>query len=246
MISKLEAIKILDDFFEMEYNVDPLYSTNLKAHRLYISENDFFWRLIQSAEEDKYKKEGNIGGIGGGSYFIDKDDGEIYAIGSSPFFNWQEEFNKFKMGEKSEIEWNPKKITYINCEIVNQLHLEYEEIRLKCKYLEKEKVVRDFLLKNKSELIMGLNPKLINKPFESDEGELIVGIKGRPNFQNINLVQKKFTGGLQNYTSTLWDLKKWLRVNGKKVTNNYWIEIEEREFGKEFNNWELKLNLEYQ
>ena len=43
MITKEKAIQILDDYFEVEYNIDPLYTTKLKAHRLYIYEEEEYW-----------------------------------------------------------------------------------------------------------------------------------------------------------------------------------------------------------
>jgi hypothetical protein len=245
MISKEEAIKILDNYIELEHNVDPLSSTILKAHRLFVSENHFYWRLIQSAEGDIYKENGFEGNIGGGVFFIDKDNGEIFGIGSPVLFDWEEEFNKFKRGENSEIEWKPLINTYLDCEIVNQLNIKFEQISLRCKYSEKEKSVRDFLIKKKNEIKDNLNPILINKAFDSDEGELILGINGEAQTLNINLIQKNFVGGLKNYTAALRDVKKWVRVNGRKLTDNYWIEIEEREFEKEFSDWELKFNMEF-
>ena len=244
MISKEEAINILDDFLENEYNVDSIYSHNLKAHRIFIDEKELYWRLVQSDAKDINKEEGNIGGFGGGVYFVDKNNGEIFETGS-PFYNYDEEFTKFKRGEKSQIKWTPKKIGYLSCEIKNQFKIDYLEIKLKCKYSEKEKAVREFFQNRKGEIEHNLNPKLINKAFDLDEGELILGLKGNIQEQKINLIQKQFTGGLDNFRATLWNLKKWVRINNKKVTDNYWIEIEERDFDKEFDTWNLKLNLEF-
>ena len=70
MTPKEEAIRILDNYLNLEYNVDPIHSCKLKAHRIFIDEGELFWRLVQSDEKDIYKEEGNIGGVGGGSMSI--------------------------------------------------------------------------------------------------------------------------------------------------------------------------------
>ncbi|MBK8565525.1 MAG: hypothetical protein IPN76_19810 [Saprospiraceae bacterium] len=246
MISKEKAIQILDEFLDLEYNADRFYSTRVKTHRLYVTEKEFFWGLIQSAEEDIYKKEGNIGGIGGGPYFIDKQTGEIFPTGSYVLHDWEQEFIKYKRGEKSNIDWQPKRVTYLECKHESHFKIIFQEITLKCNYLEKEKAIWDFFKINKNEVQKNFNPILINKAFEADEGELILGIKGDFQKHKINLIQKEFTGGLGYFSSTLRDLKKWIRVNGKKLTDNYWIEIRERDFDKEFKNWQLRLNLEFE
>jgi len=243
MISKIEAIEILDEYLNLEYNVDPMYPYKLKTHRIYIEEKDLYWRLTQSDENDINKKEGNIGGIGGGTYFVDKENGEIFMIGS-PFYNYEEEFTKYKSGKKSQLSWTPKTINYTNCKFENQFQINFEEINLKCKYSEKEKAVKEFFQNRKSEIRNDLNPKLINKAFEYDEGELVIGLRGNNMEQRIEIIYKQFIGGLNNFGTTLFDLKKWARVNNKKVTDNYWIEIEERNFDKEFKNWNLRLNME--
>ena len=245
MISKEGAIDILDKYFELGCNIDPLHSIKLKPHRLYIEEKDLFWILVQCAEEDILKKEGNIGGIGGGVYYIDKENGEIFAIGSAPFYNWELEFINFKKGLHTEISWAPLKNSYLECKSENTFKIEFEEVKIKCNYLEKEKAVRDYFQKNHSSIHLDFNPKLINKAFDSVEGELILGINGMMQNQSTNLVVKQFKGGLSEFSPTLWDLKKWLRINNKKGTDNYWIEIQERNFEEQFDKWQLKLNMEY-
>ena len=246
MTPKEEAIRILDNYLNLEYNVDPMHSCKLKAHRIFIDEGELFWRLVQSDEKDIYKEEGNIGGVGGGSYVIAKDDGEIFELGSSSLFHdWQSDFIKFKRSEKSEINWKPKKITYQNCRIEVHPKIKFEEVKIKCKVSEKEKAVKEFFQRNNLLQKNGINPKLINKAFDLEEGELIVGINGEYQKEKINIAYKDFSGGLNNFQPTLWDLKKWARVNNKKGVDNYWIEIVERDFEKPFSNWNLKLNMEF-
>jgi hypothetical protein len=243
-MTKEKAIQIMNEFLEANYNVDPMYSGKRKTHQIFIEENEFYWRLVSSEESDINKTEGNIGGVGGGSFFLDKENGNIYEIGS-PIFNWEEEFIKFKKGKKSEIDWKPKKNTYLNCKVETLPKIKFEEVKIRCKVSEKEKATKEFFQEKYLKQENQINPKLINRAFDLEEGELIVGINGKPQKEKINIVQKDFIGGLKNYQSALWDLKKWARVNNKKGVDNYWIEIMERDFEKPFSNWNLKLNMEF-
>jgi len=245
MITKENAIQILDNYFDLQYNVEPSNKTTVRAHRILVDEKEIFWILGASTEEDMYNKDGSYGGLGGGVYFIDKENEEIYEIGSAPTINWEEEFNKFKRGEDSEIKWIPRTITYTNCITVKQPEVIYQYDKISCKYFEKEKAVQEYLLNNKSLVDSELNPTIIDKPFELEVGEIMIGINGKIQEKELDIIQQSISGGLENFRAALWDIKKWLRINNKKSSDNYWIEIYERDFEKDSKTWDLKLNMEY-
>ena len=117
MIDKDKAIQILDEYLNIEYNLDPMYSISQRSNRVYNKENKYCWMIWACREEDIWKSNFD-GGIGIGPYYIDKITGDLYQTGSQPLINWEEEFILFKLGQVSKLDWIPLKSSYIESLII--------------------------------------------------------------------------------------------------------------------------------
>ena len=84
------------------------------------------------------------------------------------------------------------------------------------------------------------------KPFDSDPGKIKMGIELKSSDATMNVISKRFNGLLEDSSSILLLLKKYLRVNNYKSTGNYWIEVEKFNMTNDYINWIFEYKLEYQ
>jgi|JI10StandDraft_1071094.scaffolds.fasta_scaffold152302_2 hypothetical protein len=242
MLSKNEAIDILEDFFHHRYNIDPIYNKIIKAHVLTISEFEYCWVIHQCNENERNLKT-REGYIGGGTYFIDKETGKIYAIGSGRN-NWEENFINFKQGQPSSINWEEEINYYVNCQVINDFKFFFQEIKLSCKFDEKDDAIHKYFNANGYLSQSNYPPSIINKQFEYEYGELILLMNERQLSEQVQVIYLDFEGGFNNYSKMMWELKKFTRVHKVKEVGNNWISVFEKDYKKPFKEWSLRLNME--
>lgn len=245
MISKKEAIEILEDYLHHEFAVDPIHNySKRKANLPSIRENDFCWLILDCKEEDVNKIEIE-GTIGGGPYFIDKTNGNIYSTGSAPL-NWEQDFINFKLNKETQINWVAKKNSYLACKTDEEFKVEYREVEVRCKFDEKDRAVESFFKNytNKSSFI--IPPVIINKPFHTEEGVVIIGLDGARLKESIKIAFLNFKDGigLDNYNKAVWDLKKFLRVSNIVAEDDLWVSVTETNLEQPIESWNLNLCVE--
>ncbi len=249
MIELEESIQILENYFELEFNSDPIHR-NIKVHRIHYYEGEYWWVLGECPEGKEYIK-GSSGKIGGGSYYVTKDEGKIYALGILYEKKWEEEYKKYKEGLRSTINFEPIEIEYTNCKLIEQkeniLKYDIEEITYKNRKEETLIILRNILngqtISNKKLRFKYLPEDGIKsglKIWKNKEDES----KGKSISSYEKCISLKFTGGYDKIDHTLSNLKKWTRVNKYKSTDNYWIEVNEENLKKEFSKWNLEMYLE--
>ncbi|PHI18191.1 hypothetical protein CEQ90_19220 [Lewinellaceae bacterium SD302] len=245
MITQEKAISILDDYLHHMYNVDPLQKLNVKAHRLYVSEFNGYWQLQMSSIQN-YDKivEGPSEWVGGGTYFLDKNSGEIYEIGSSPFYNWHQEFENFKKGVKSQINWEPKVNNYINCRVEDRLRLYRKMESLQCKYDNRDSQLEKYFRRSQDKIDIGDRYFTFRRiAFESNAGEIPVSFNAELTDKTKRVVIQNFDGGLDGFSVALNEAKKFCRVNGLQLTDNYYAIIIDSNLSKPINDWECQLEM---
>jgi len=244
MISKNKAIEILEDYLYYEFAVDPLCDIVMKAHIASINENKYCWVISECNEKERDEKMMS-GTIGGGPYFIDKEDGRIYGTGSAPL-NWMGNFINYKEGKKSHIDWKEKKHLFLNSKQATIARISYEKKKITCRFDSKNKALELFF----KSISIPMNtefPMLIeNKPFGLEEGELVIGLNGVKLDKKVKIVYLDFRGGIEifHYNNILRELKKYCRINKFKEINKIWITVLEKNLNQPFKNWLLRLNLE--
>lgn len=251
MISKEEAIEILDHYLHLAYGVDPL-KDNFKADRVFFSQNEYAWRIGRCVEGEEYNETGRTPFIGGGVYYITKENGAIYAIGSNPGVDWNREFIRFMKGISTIVKWNPLGLSYLECRVAEMEDYEFGTTQKKVNYETRSAETKDYLLtlleKNKPENT--LKPKIRYQPIDGIKSLITISNIGNPSAADLNngttkrVVEKAFIGGYEGMEKAILDVKKWIRVNGKKGVGNYWMELDEDELERPFHMWKMKLIME--
>ncbi len=236
-----EAIEILEDYLHFSHNVDPLFQDQIGVSRIYHWEKEHFWQLVQcrKGKVNSHDIEPSIGG----AYIVDKQDGKIYMIGSSPVYDWEMEFTKFKMQQNSQIDWIPFRNEYQECKLANQKQHLYQHEYFECHVDERESKIKEFV---NAKFQKGLETCLIKfKPFEMEIGQVEIRTPIKPLDSEISVVSKLFNGSLANSSKTLNQLRKYIRINKLKLTDNYWIEINQTQKDKSYIEWQFEYKLEY-
>lgn len=236
-----EAIEILEEYLHFSHNVDPLYNYQIGVSRIHHSEKEHYWQLVQCKKEEINNKEiePNIGG----DFIVDKQDGNIYMIGSSPLYDWEKEFTKFKLQVNSQINWKIFKNEYLDCQLSIENQKLHHSDYIKCHINERENKIESFIntkFEEGHEICL-----IVFKPFEKDFGQVEVRNPVNLNDAEICVVSKTFIGPLVNSSNILNQLKKYLRVNNLKLTDNYWIEISKSQINKNYIDWEFEYKMEY-
>jgi hypothetical protein len=244
MISKNRAIDILDKYLYYHYNVDPLESIEVKAHRLYVKEYDLYWNLIMSSVHNYDKLiDGPSEWVGGGTFFIGKEHGLIYPIGSSPWYDWHEEYKKFRNGIGSELKWTPLTNEYLKCETINCRVVQHDLHLLECQYSEENTKLENFFrskIKRNSE---NNYPIFKRVAFATDTGNIPVAVRGQLQEDYIRVVVMNFNGGLSGYSLALRAIKKYCRVNRLKYSDEFHANILETDLSKPFDDWNCQLEM---
>ena len=235
-----ESIKILEHYLHLDVNIDPLFEEELGVSRIYNTERKYYWELV-ICKKEKINSD-DIDPPIGGTYIVDKENGDIYTIGSSPYIDWEKEFNNFKESRESQIHWKPNQHDYLSCRLETLPKYNYLVESIECSMKERETKVEQEI---KKQIINGSETCMIFlKPFESEIGEIRIGSFLKPTTKNMNVVSKEFTGNIFDSSRILSLLKKYVRINNLKLTDNYWIETNGNCLNKEYENWSFLYKLE--
>jgi hypothetical protein len=257
LISKEDAIALLDKYLELEYNVDPIRSqlSKLRAHRLSIFENDYCW-IIPMCDEKEMNLESFKREIGRGIFYVDKETADIFEIRSAPHIPFEEDFIYFKEHGHSLLDWFPLRNIYIVAKVKTHPAHKSEPFQLKSKYETRAIETKEYLLQHFEQVSDDFNKALEirYKPIDGIECLIIVNTihdemriaSEQDNTRDIKSISLPFTGGFDQFTKTLIELKKWIRVNHKQLGDNTWIEVVEKNWTKDFNDWGLVAHLTFE
>ncbi len=251
MKSKEKALFILDEYLRREYNIDHQHK-NLKANRVVIYEGQYWWELHASDEGTEYSTD-SVGQIGGYTYFVTKDTGDIYQVSFFQRLEWQDEYIQFKLGKKAVFNWEKARNLHLDCELLEEtdhrINPFFKEIPFDTRTERTQQILDKLILS--SDRDHTLTPCFKYIPIDGIKSKLELW-----NFENINIeefnklplknvVSLKFQGGYQKMNATLANLKKWVRVNDFQITDNYWISVEEMNTSKNFEEWNLIMKMEF-
>lgn len=234
MISKKEAIEILEKYLFYK-NADSYFpSQSIKTRKNQIRENQYCWII----REDR-------GSIGKGPYFIDKQNGKIYATGSAPL-GWETDFINFKEGKIHSLEWREERNYYLEVKVHLEQKFSYQETKLRCRFNKKDNALESFFRSNLAIQNSTFPIIIINSAFDYEEGDLLIKIRSKELSQQIKVASLTFTGGINinNYNNILLELKKFLDWNSLSDRNHTWVSIEKQDFNQPIEKWSLKLNKE--
>ena len=242
-MNKHEAIKILDEYLHFKYNVDPLQEMKFKAHRIYVRDKIYYWILIMSSI-DTYNQEHEVSElVGGGVFYIDKANQNIYEIGSSPFIEWEEEFYKFKNGFESKVNWKPRLNHYLKCNLIEERYVDYSLIELNCSKESRESIVKKYIQKQDMDSFHVIKPIVKRISISDQNGKVLVSVKGNITNQVKKIVYYEFSNGFEGYTLAVDYIKKWNRINNYVSTDQYYAEVVEVKPSQEFSDWKLRLKM---
>lgn len=247
MLTKFQAIQILENYLYDFYTSDSMYGQTMGVNRPSIEETPFCWIML--ACPTKYLFEPiYFPGLGGFYYLIDKENGKIYTSPGNVEIDWVKDFYNFKIKKDFQLNWQPLELTYLKCYLGDWYKKRGKKVSLNIAVNDKNKLVKQIFAKKQPKKWVD-NPRLRYNAIDGIrceiEMEFFTNNKEEP-CERIDTINLNFSGGFAEYASHLNDLKKWIRVNRKKGTDNYWIEIKERNFKKEFMDWDLIFVMEYQ
>ncbi len=251
MIDKERAIEILDEYLRLEFVVDPMW-VGYRASRVVIEEGTYWWNLHR-CKKGKENDPDAVGQIGGHTYYLTKNTGEIYELGLFQAGDWKREFTQFMKGEIPSFDWEPARNVYRDCQLNEEFDYEFnvriEEISFDGREEETQGILIALLASQsessifkprfKYQAVDGIVSRLRLSNFGEMTGGEIEGIYKK------QIVSLSFKGGYDKLNDAHAEVKKWLRVNGFAPTDNHWVELDKIETEKnDFKEWLLKMKME--
>jgi hypothetical protein len=244
MIDIKQAFEILDTYLFHEINLDPMSSQKLVSNKKLYKEYDLYWHLHDCSL--KYEFEEMLDDrIGTGGFYIDKQNGEMYQIGSyNPWFT-EEEFRNFKEGKPTLIQWKESKCHHLLATLNNKMLFEEEVILFDTSYQKRDEDLESIVRDNFNDIEQYKSIRIQYKVAGVNPSKLIIYLPKTNQLEtNIEYVSLNMEYGFSYYSDRIFHLKKWVRINNRKLTDNIWIELAIDSINKDFVEWDLTLNLE--